>query len=121
MMKKLLLALATMIAMTGFAYAQVDVNRADQAALNGIKGIGPAKSKMIIAERVKGGSFKDWADFEKRVTGIGEKNSTKLSQAGLQVNGQSKMGAEMVKPAPEMKSKAATEAKKYYPSAEPAK
>ena len=121
MMKKLLLALATMIAMTGFAYAQVDVNKADMAALDGVKGIGPAKSKMIIAERVKGGQFKDWADFEKRVKGIGEKNSVKLSQAGLQVNGQSKAGGEMVKPAPVVKSKMAADAKKYMAPAEPAK
>lgn len=121
MMKKLLLALATMMAMTGFAYAQVDVNKADQAALDGVKGIGPAKSTMIIAERSKGGQFKDWADFETRVKGIGEKNSAKLSQAGLQVNGQSKMGADMVKPAPVVKSKMAADAKKYMAPAEPAR
>jgi len=90
MFKKLILALAAMIAMMSFAFAQVDVNKADQAALDGIKGIGPKTSKTIIDERAKNGPFKDWADFEKRVKGIGEKNSTKLSEAGLTVNGQSK-------------------------------
>lgn len=98
MLKKLLLAVATLIATMGFALAQVDVNKADQAALDGIKGIGPAKSKMIIEERAKGGEFKDWTDFEKRVKGIGSKNSSKLSAAGLQVNGQSKAGVDMAKP-----------------------
>ncbi len=93
MMKKLLLAVATMIATMGFAFAQVDVNKADQAALDSVKGIGPAKSKQIIDERTKGGEFKDWADFESRVKGIGAKNSSKLSEAGLQVNGQAKAGA----------------------------
>lgn len=93
MIKKLLLAVATLIATMGFAFAQVDVNKADQAALDSVKGIGPAKSKQIVAERSKGGEFKDWADFEKRVKGIGAKNALKLSQAGLQVNGQSKAGA----------------------------
>ncbi|MGZ3236484.1 MAG: ComEA family DNA-binding protein [Burkholderiaceae bacterium] len=93
MLKKLLLVLATFIATMGFAFAQVDVNKADQAALDGVKGIGPKISKTIIDERKKGGDFKDWADFEKRVKGVGEKNSIKLSQAGLVVNGQSKPNA----------------------------
>ncbi|HTD04260.1 ComEA family DNA-binding protein [Undibacterium sp.] len=93
MFKKLLLVIATLIATMGFAFAQVDVNKADQAALDGVKGIGPVKSKAIIEERTKGGNFKDWSDFETRVKGIGDKNSTKLSAAGLTVNGQAKAGA----------------------------
>jgi competence protein ComEA len=93
MFKKLLLAIAAFIATMGFAFAQVDVNKADQAALDGVKGIGPAISKRIIDERKKGGDFKDWADFEKRVKGIGDKSAAKLSQAGLVVNGQSKPNA----------------------------
>lgn len=93
MFKKLLLAVAALIATMGFAFAQVDVNKADQAALDGIKGIGPKTSKTIIDERKKGGNFKDWADFEKRVKGIGDKNSAKMSQAGLTVNGQAKPNA----------------------------
>jgi competence protein ComEA len=95
MMKTLLLALATLFAAMNFAFAQVDVNKGDAAALDAIKGIGPAKSKQIIDERTKGGDFKDWADFQKRVKGIGDKSAAKLSQAGLQVNGKSKEGAEM--------------------------
>ncbi|MFZ6673625.1 helix-hairpin-helix domain-containing protein [Undibacterium sp. Xuan67W] len=94
MFKKFLLAIAAMIVTMGFAFADVDVNKGDQAALDGIKGIGPAKSKAIIEERTKGGNFKDWADFEKRVKGIGEKSALKLSAAGLTVNGQPKAGAE---------------------------
>jgi competence protein ComEA len=88
MLKKLLLALAVLIATMGFAFAQVDVNKADQAALDSVKGIGPKTSKAILDERKKGGDFKDWADFEKRVKGIGEKSAVKLSKAGLTVNGQ---------------------------------
>lgn len=89
MFKKLLLGMATLIATMGFAFAQVDVNKADQAALDGIKGIGPKTSKAIIDERKKGGDFKDWSDLEKRVKGIGEKSAAKLSANGLTVNGQS--------------------------------
>jgi competence protein ComEA len=72
----------------GFAFAQVDVNKADQAALDGVKGIGPKTSKAILDERKKGGEFKDWADFEKRVKGVGGKSADKLSESGLTVNGQ---------------------------------
>ena len=90
MLKKLLLIVATFIATMGFAFAQVDVNKGDQAALDSIKGIGPATSQRILDERTKGGNFKDWSDFETRVKGIGDKKSVKLSQAGLLVNGQPK-------------------------------
>ncbi len=92
MLKKLLLAIAAVVATMGIAFAQVDVNKADQAALDTVKGIGPAKSKAILDERAKG-EFKDWADFEKRVKGVGEKNAVKLSEAGLQINGKSRDGA----------------------------
>jgi hypothetical protein len=53
------------------ALAQVDVNKADAAALDSIRGLGPAKTKAILDERKKG-EFKDWADLEQRVKGIGE-------------------------------------------------
>ena len=95
MMKKLMLAVATLVASMSFAFAQVDVNKADASALDGVKGIGPSMSKVIIDARSKGGDFKDWADFEKRVKGVGEKRAASLSKAGLQVNGKSKEGAPM--------------------------
>ena len=98
MFKKLLMTFVTLVAFIGFAYAGVDVNKGDQAALDGIKGIGPATSKAIIEERSKGGNFKDWADFETRVKGVGEKSAAKLSEAGLTVNGQSKSGASVKAP-----------------------
>jgi competence protein ComEA len=98
MIKKLMLAVATMVATMGFAFAQVEVNKADAAALDSIKGVGPKMSKVIIDERTKGGDFKDWADFEKRVKGIGPNNARKLSMAGLQVSGKAMDGADM-KPA----------------------
>ena len=95
MIKKLLLAVATLVASMGFAFAQVDVNKADAAALDSVKGVGPAMSKAIIDARTKGGDFKDWSDFQKRVKGVADKRAAQLSKAGLQVNGQSKDGAPM--------------------------
>jgi competence protein ComEA len=115
MLKKLLLAVAVFIATMGFAFAQVDVNKADQAALDGVKGIGPKMSKSILDERKKNGDFKDWADFQKRVKGIGDKNSDKLSKAGLTVNGQSKANAPA---APTAKAETNKEAKTKEAKAE---
>jgi competence protein ComEA len=115
MMKKLMLAIATMVATMGFAFAQVDVNKADVAALDSVKGVGPKMSKAILDERAKG-EFKDWADFEKRVKGVGDKSSAKLSAAGLQVNGKSKEGAPMSTGAKPADAKAA----KAAPAAAPA-
>lgn len=112
MFKKLLLAVASLIATMGFAFAQVDLNKADQAALDSVKGIGPKMSKTIIDERKKGGDFKDWADFEKRVKGVGEKNASKLSQAGLTVNGQAKPNAPVAAVKSEVKTKPKAEAGK---------
>ncbi|HWW70967.1 MAG TPA: helix-hairpin-helix domain-containing protein [Duganella sp.] len=109
MFKKLLLGIATLAATMSFAFAQVDVNKADAAALDSIKGIGPAKSTAILEERKKG-EFKDWADLERRVKGIGGKNAAKLSEAGLQVNGKSKEGAAATAAAKPKADKAAAKA-----------
>jgi len=84
MFNKIVLALVT------FAIASVEVNKTDQAGLDGIRGIGPSLSKAILEERSKGGDFKDWADLEKRVKGISDKNSVKFAKEGLVVNGKSK-------------------------------
>lgn len=91
MWKKLLLLVGLLAGMS-IALAQ-EVNKADQATLDGVKGIGPKIAKTIVDERTKNGNFKDWDDFEKRVKGIGDKNAAKMSEAGLTVNGQSKPGA----------------------------
>jgi competence protein ComEA len=86
MIKKLLFALLTLFAAT--AFAAVDANKADQATLETVKGIGPSISAKIIDERKKS-PFKDWADMVERVGGIGDGNAAKFSAAGLTVNGAS--------------------------------
>lgn len=98
MINKMMLAVAAMVASMGFAFAQVDVNKADAAALDAVKGVGPTLSKAILEERAKG-QFKDWADFQKRVKGVGEKRAAKLSTAGLVVAGKPVAGAPAAKPA----------------------
>ena len=90
MLKKLVSIFLMMSA--AFAFAAVDVNKATNAELDSIKGIGPAISGKILDERKKG-NFKDWNDFIERVKGIGDGNAAKLSTAGLTVNGSSFSGA----------------------------
>ena len=106
MMKKLMLAVAALCVTMSMAWAQVDVNKADVAALDAVKGVGPSMSKAILDERAKG-AFKDWPDFQKRVKGVGEKRAAKLSEAGLVVAGKPLAGAAAAAPkAPAAKGKA---------------
>ncbi len=70
------------------AMAAVDANKATEAQLDSVKGIGPATTKLIMAERKKG-DFKNWQDFIARVKGVGESRAAKLSDEGLTVNGMS--------------------------------
>lgn len=68
------------------ALAGVEINQASEADLDGIKGLGPATTRLILAERQKA-EFKSWADLISRVKGLGENSAAKLSEAGLSVNG----------------------------------
>ena len=67
------------------AQAAVEANKASQAELETVKGIGPALSSKILDAR-KAGSFKDWNDLVDRVGGVGPGNAARYSQAGLTVN-----------------------------------
>lgn len=93
MLKKILLGLGMLVTSLCFALVPVDANKADQAALDGVRGIGPTTSKAILDERKRAGPFKDWADFTARVKGVGDKKAANLSQAGLTINGQPKTNA----------------------------
>ena len=93
MFKQLIVAFATFAAFAAFA-ASVDVNKAGQAELESVKGIGPAISTVIVDERKKS-DFKDWNDLVTRVKGVGPKSAAKFSVAGLTVRGASYDGAPM--------------------------
>jgi len=94
MWKRILVVLAMLYAAASFA--AVDVNKANAAELDSIKGIGPAISSKIIDERKKG-NFKDWNDFIARVRGVGEGNAAKFSAEGLTVNGSAYKAAAVTK------------------------
>lgn len=109
MFKRVLLSLLFCLSAMSAAFAaDVEINKADQATLDGVKGIGPSLSKAIVDERKKG-DFRDWSDVEKRVKGVKEKKAAKLSEAGLRVNGQA-VGKNAAAPAGKMVKK--EEAKK---------
>jgi competence protein ComEA len=114
MLKKFLMLLVALFAAAAMAAgAAVDVNKATDAQLDAVKGIGPATSKTILAERKKGGDFKSWDDFISRVKGIGEKKAESLSKEGLTVNGQAyKTAAETKKDAKKEAKATAKEEKK---------
>ena len=82
MLKKILAFMVMLYA--AIAMAAVDVNKATEAELDGIKGIGPVTSKLIMSE-LKKSPFKDWDDFISRVKGVGENRAAKLSADGLTV------------------------------------
>ncbi|MET0352252.1 MAG: helix-hairpin-helix domain-containing protein [Rhizobacter sp.] len=88
MLKKLLWMFAVVLATATplAAHAAVDVNKADQATLETVKGIGPGVSTRILDERKKA-PFKDWGDLVDRVKGVGEGNAARFSKEGLTVNG----------------------------------
>ena len=89
MFKKFLtfLVLFSAMAFAGMAFAAaVDVNKATDAELDSIKGIGPAMSGKIIKERQKA-PFKDWTDFINRTKGIGPAAAKRFSAEGLNVAG----------------------------------
>lgn len=85
MIKKLISLIAFLMASTA-TLAALEVNKASEADLDSLKGIGPATTKLIIDERKKR-EFKDWNDLMSRVKGVGESRAAKLSAEGLTVGG----------------------------------
>lgn len=84
MFKTLFAALLALCAAAALA-AGVEINKADQALLDSVKGIGPSLSSKMIAERKKA-PFKNWDDLIERVQGVGPGNAARFSAAGLTVN-----------------------------------
>lgn len=62
----------------------VDINSANQAQLEAVRGVGPALAEQILEAR-RERHFAHWADFIARVPGVGAKRAAQLSAAGLTV------------------------------------
>lgn len=65
----------------------LDVNQASEAELDGLRGLGPAFTRRVMAERdIR--PFTDWPDLMRRVSGMGLITAKKLASQGLTVSGQ---------------------------------
>ena len=119
-MNKILLALVAFFMTIGMAFAAVDINSEDEKGLDAIKGVGPAKAKLIVDERKKNGPYKSLDDVAARVKGIGEKTVAGWKKDGsVTISGGStapaKAEAKKDAPKAEMKKE---EPKKDAPKAE---
>jgi competence protein ComEA len=107
LIRKILSIVLSLAAATCLAAA--DINKASQAELEAVKGIGPSMSGKILDERKKA-PFKDWADVMERVKGVKQATAAKFSSGGLTVNGSTferAVGAQVAAatvPAAELKS-----------------
>lgn len=65
----------------------LDINQASEAELDGLRGLGPAFTRRVMAERdIR--PFTDWPDLMRRVSGMGLVTANKLASQGLTVSGQ---------------------------------
>jgi competence protein ComEA len=101
MIKFIVTTLLALACATGFA--AVDVNKADQAELEAVKGIGPSLATRILDGR-KTSPYVDWVDFAGRVKGVGPGNSARFSAEGLTVAGASYSAAAAAAGTPPRKS-----------------
>jgi competence protein ComEA len=82
MLKQLLAILFCTLSLSALA---LEINTANEAELDSVRGLGPSSTARILKAREQG-SFKDWAELMQRVKGIKPATAAKLSAAGLTVN-----------------------------------
>jgi competence protein ComEA len=82
MLKQIFVALCCVLSLSVPA---LEVNTANEAELDSVRGLGPSSTARILSAREQG-LFKDWADLMQRVKGIKPATATKLSASGLTVN-----------------------------------
>ena len=78
---------ATMTLMLCHTALALDINHANEAELDSLKGMGPSLNAKVLAARSQS-PFKDWADLMQRVSGIRHNKAQQFSEQGLTVNGQ---------------------------------
>ncbi len=74
---RVLLVALVLSPLSALAAGAVDINTADAAALEQVKGIGPSRAKAIVEYRQKNGPFAKVDDLS-QVPGIGEKSLAQL-------------------------------------------
>lgn len=81
LMRHLLCLIALCTCATSWA---LEINQASEAELDNLRGLGPAFTRRIMAERQRQ-LFSSWADLMQRVSGMGTATARKLSDQGLTV------------------------------------
>jgi len=79
MIKRTVLFVFALLFLVNTALAAVNINNADQAALETLPGIGAAKAAAIVEHRTKNGNFKTKEELL-QVKGIGPKMLEKMEQ-----------------------------------------
>jgi len=97
MIPKIAIAATIITLVAQAAWAQVELNKASEIELDGLKGFGPAMTRQVMQERQKT-PFRDWPDVMQRIKGVGPKKAASLSEQGIRVQGQAYGQAPM--PAP---------------------
>jgi competence protein ComEA len=82
-----MLLLASFVVAGAHAAVEVEVNKASQAELEALAGVGPDLAERILAQR-RQRAFDDWLDLIGRVRGVGRASAGRLSAQGLRVNGE---------------------------------
>jgi competence protein ComEA len=65
----------------------LEVNQANVAELDGLKGMGPALSAKVLKAREQA-PFQSWQDLMQRTSGLRHAKAQQFSEQGLTVNGQ---------------------------------
>ena len=79
-------SLAVCLLLASSSLLALEINTANEAELDSIKGLGPSTTGRILQERANP-PFANWHDLLRRVKGIKAKTAEKLSQEGLTVDG----------------------------------
>ena len=64
-----------------------EINQANEAELDSLKGMGPSLSAKVLKARTRG-PFQNWQDLMQRVSGIRKNKALQFSEQGLTVGGQ---------------------------------
>jgi len=78
---------ALLLALPAFVAAATEINQANEAELDSVKGLGPSTTARILEVRAQA-PFSDWADLMRRVKGIRSASAERFAAQGLTVNGQ---------------------------------
>ena len=84
MWRKVWFAAVWVIALPVYA---LELNQATEAELDSLKGMGPALNRRVREARAQQ-AFRDWADFQQRVSGMGGHKARAFSEQGLTIQGQ---------------------------------